>query len=320
MPPKVNTRTQLTESIRVELCKMKESNPSWKQKDLVKWLEDTHGLKVSQATISKTLKRSVDLLQEEGLLNPNTKHSKMVKYLAMESALYECFVCHQEHVNMNGESLKEKGNIFLRKLYPEATSFGFSNGWLEKFKQRHAIHSFRRFGESGSVNMEKIEASFPSIREELDKWAWKDIYNMDETDLFYQMQADNSLATKQLEGGKQNKERITIVICCNGDDSDKLSLWVIGKFLNPRCFNNVNRDNLNCKYRANSNAWMTSLFFMEWLKWFDSRLGRNVLLILDNCTAHGKKENLPPLHPTTVMFLPPTSTSKIQSCDVGRHY
>ena len=56
MPPKVNTRTQLTESIRVELCKMKESNPSWKQKDLVKWLEDTHGLKVSQAAISKTLK------------------------------------------------------------------------------------------------------------------------------------------------------------------------------------------------------------------------------------------------------------------------
>ncbi|XP_031280193.1 ARS-binding protein 1-like [Pistacia vera] len=135
MPPKVNTRTQLTESIRVELCKMEESNPSWKQKDLVKWLEDTHGLKVSQATISKTLKGSSDLLQEEGLLNPNTKRSKMVKYPAMESALYEWFVCHQEHVNMNGELLKEKGNIFLRKLYPEATLFGFSNGWLEKFKQ-----------------------------------------------------------------------------------------------------------------------------------------------------------------------------------------
>ncbi|XP_031277424.1 CENP-B homolog protein 2-like [Pistacia vera] len=296
---------------------MKESNPIWKQKDLVKWLEDTHGLKVSEAAISKTLKRSTDLLQEEGLLNPNTKHSKMVKYPAMESALYEWFVCHQEHVNMNGELLKENGNIFLRKLYPEATSFGFSNGWLEKFKQRHAIHSFHRFGESGSVNMEKIEASLPSIRKELDKWAWKDIYNMDEIGLFYRMQADNSLATKQLEGRKQNKERITIVICCNGDGSDKLLLWVIGKFLNPRCFNNVNHDNLNCKYRANSNAWMTSLFFMEWLKWFDSRLDRNVLLILDNCTTHGKKENLPPLHHTTVLFLPPVSTSKIQPCDAG---
>ncbi|XP_031261345.1 CENP-B homolog protein 2-like [Pistacia vera] len=151
----------------------------------------------------------------------------MVKYPAMKSAIYEWFVCHQEHVNMNGELLKEKGNVFLRKLYLEATSFGFSNGWLEKFKQRHVIHSFRRFGESCSVNMEKIEASLPPIREELDKWALKDIYNMDEIGLFYRMQADNSLATKQLEGRKQNKERITIVICCNGDSSDKLPLWVI---------------------------------------------------------------------------------------------
>ena len=111
--------------------------------------------------------------------------------------------------------------------------------------------------------MEKIEASLPSIREELDKWDWKDIYNMDETCLFYRMQADNSLATKQLEGRKQNKERITIVICTNGDGSDKVPLWIIGKFLNPRCLKNVNRSTLNCTYRVNSNAWMSSLFFVE---------------------------------------------------------
>ncbi|XP_065874733.1 CENP-B homolog protein 2-like [Euphorbia lathyris] len=235
----------------------------------------------------------------------------------MESALYEWFVSHQEHVNMSGELLKEKGNYFLKELYPTATSFVFSNGWLEKFKQRHAIRSFRRFGESGSVDMEKIEAFLPKIKEELDKWPLKDIYNMDETGLFYRMQADNSLATKQLEGRKQNKERITIAICCNTDGSDKLPLWVIGKFLNPRCFKNINRDSLNCKYRANSNAWMTFLIFNEWLQWFDNRMDRNVLLILDNCTAHGKKENFPLLRHTSVMFLPPNSTSKIQPCDAG---
>jgi hypothetical protein len=39
-------------------------------------------------------------------------------------------------------------------------------------------------------------------------------------------QADNSLASKQLEGRKQNKERITLTICYNGDGSDRLSLWV----------------------------------------------------------------------------------------------
>lgn len=62
---------------------------------------------------------------------------------------------------------------------------------------------------------------------------------------------------------------------------------------------------------------MTSLLFIEWFKWFDSRLDRNVLLIIDNCTAHGKKEHLPPLNHTTIMFLPLNSTSKIQPCDAG---
>ncbi|XP_055831028.1 uncharacterized protein LOC129900090 [Solanum dulcamara] len=44
---------------------------------------------------------------------------------------------------------------------------------------------------------------------------------MDETELFYRSEADHSFATKQLEGRKKDKERITLVLCCNGDRSDK---------------------------------------------------------------------------------------------------
>ncbi len=52
----------------------------------------------------------------------------------------------------------------------------------------------------------------------------------------FQFQANNSLATKQLEGRKQNKERLTLALCYNEDGSDKFPLWVIGKYKNPRCF------------------------------------------------------------------------------------
>ncbi|KAL6511001.1 hypothetical protein OROGR_022125 [Orobanche gracilis] len=172
------------------MCKMKELHPGWKQKDFAKWLEDTHNLKLSQSAISKAFKRSINNDDQHALFNPNAKRLILLKYPLMESTFYEWFVCNQEHVNISGEILKEKGRIFLKSLYPEAISFEFSNGWLEKFKYRHAIQLFRRFGETGSVDMEKIEASLPSIREELDKWDWKDICNMDETSLFYRMQAD----------------------------------------------------------------------------------------------------------------------------------
>jgi len=36
----------------------------------------------------------------------------------------------------------------------------------------------------------------------------------------FQFQADNSLAIKQLKGRKQNKEQLTLALCCNRDDSD----------------------------------------------------------------------------------------------------
>ncbi len=109
--------------------------------------------------------------------------------------------------------IRQKAAQFLERLHPDTPKFEFSSGWLAKFKQRHQIRSHRRFGESGAADTEIIEKSLPHIRTILDQYALADIYNMDETGLFYRMQADNSLATRQLKGRKQNKERITITIC-----------------------------------------------------------------------------------------------------------
>jgi len=134
-------------------------------------------------------------------------------------------------------------------------------------------------------------------------------------------QADNSLVTKQFEGRKQNKERLMLAVCCNADGSDKLPLIVIGKYENPCCFKNVNRDNFGCKYRSNLKAWMTQVIFLEWLKGFDARMaGRNVLLIMDNCSAHIPLMQLASVvtfRNTTVFYLPPNTTLKIQPCDIG---
>jgi hypothetical protein len=137
----------------------------------------------------------------------------------------------------------------------------------------------------------------------------------------FQFQADNSLATKQLEGCKQNKERLTLALCCNGDSSDKLPLWVIEKYKNPCCFKNVNLGSLGCTYRSNAKAWMTQIIFLDRLNAFDLLVANyKVLLVLDNCSAHVPLEELPAhirLKNTRVLYLPPNMTSKIQPCDVG---
>ncbi|XP_022851530.1 CENP-B homolog protein 2-like [Olea europaea var. sylvestris] len=218
---------------------------------------------------------------------------------------------------MSAEIIQGKAKEFLQRMYGETNpEFSFSSGWLERFKARYGIKFYQCFGESGSVIMENIENALPGIRSKLDQFQLKDSYNMEETGLFCRLKTDHSLATKQLKGRKKDKERINVVFCCNGDGFDKVSLWVIGKYANPRWFKNVNMNNLNCKYRSNKKAWMTDLLFQDFVGWFDKRMkGMKVLFIVDDCPTHPKV--VEGLRNVELFFLPPNTTSKIQPCDAG---
>jgi hypothetical protein len=101
----------------------------------------------------------------------------------MESALVKWF-----RANVSGELVREIAMKILDQLYLGHEPFKFSSGWLEAFKSRHGIRSYCSFGESGSVDMAALANTLPTIHDVLDQYAWKDIYNMDEIGLFYQMQ------------------------------------------------------------------------------------------------------------------------------------
>jgi hypothetical protein len=288
-----SARNHLMESLRIALCRYKRDNPTLSERALVKWLEEIHQVTVTQATISNTLQHSAELLAQEETINGNTKIRQPVMYQDVDEALAQWVEAYQANVNINREMIRQKATQFLERLHPDAPKFEFSSGWLAKFKQRHQMRLHRRFGKSGATDTEIIEESLPRICTILDKYALADIYNMDETGLFYRMQADNSLATRRLKGRKQNKEHITITVCYNADGSDKLPLWIIGKSFCPRCFKNINIDNLDCKYHANKNPWMTQNVFKLWLTAFDLRMnGRKVILLLNNCSAHIKDADL----------------------------
>jgi hypothetical protein len=182
-----STHVTMTQKIRIELCRLKISEPGLTHAYLRKWLKQTHNLSISQSCISKTLKRSFEILGPNTQSNMSGKRVKSVKYPLMEDALIEWFRTYQDQVNMNGDLVKEKGAIFLNRIYPDHDPFEFSNGWLESFKNRYGIRSFRRFGESGSVNMARVTDELPKLIAVLNRYEWNDIYNMDETGLFYRM-------------------------------------------------------------------------------------------------------------------------------------
>jgi hypothetical protein len=83
--------------------------------------------------------------------------------------------------------LRTKAARFLQELHHDVPEMAFSQGWLEKFKDRHGIKSFCRFGESIALDMEVVSAALPDIRAVVDAYAKKDVFNMDETGLCWHL-------------------------------------------------------------------------------------------------------------------------------------
>ena len=76
----------------------------------------------------------------------------------------------------------------------EITGFAYSNDWLQRFKKRHGSSIYKFQGELDSADMEQIDSGRADIRSLLVNWAGTDIYNMDETGLFYRLTPSSTLA------------------------------------------------------------------------------------------------------------------------------
>ena len=103
----------------------------------------------------------------------------------------------------------------------------YSNGWLQKFKDRHNISKKKFEGESASADMQQVSSGRASLRELTSSFAPCDVYNMDETGLFYCLTPNSTLATGAVRGMKKCKERLTVALCSNADGSHKCKPLVI---------------------------------------------------------------------------------------------
>ncbi|KAL8592868.1 hypothetical protein ACOMHN_050695 [Nucella lapillus] len=191
-----------------------------------------------------------------------------------------------------------------------------TEGWLHRWKKRHGIVFKSMSGERAAVNEEVTNALVEDVlKPTLKDYDEKDVFNLDESGLLWRLLPNKTLAFKgeKCHGGKKLKERITLLMCCNMNRTEKRPLFVIGKFMKPKCFRGVK---VPVDYKANAKAWMTSEIFKSWLVSFDREMQqqhRQVLLVLNNCSSH----KLPPLRATKVLFLPPNATSKLHPLDVG---
>jgi len=219
-------------------------------------------------------------------------------------------------ISINGNLFKKKAQQFAENL--NISDFCASDGWLDRCKKRNSITFRDIVGESASVSPEMysewINFKLPSI---LQKYESRDVFNLDETSLFYKLMPNKTLSFKNetCSGGKLSKERVTVLLGANSDGSDKLPILVIGKYAKPRVFKNVKT--LPLLYSANKKAWMTS---SEWEKYVNclekkfKKESRHVVFIIDNAPSHLPIEKLQNIE---IIYLPPNTTAICQPLDQG---
>lgn len=244
---------------------------------------------IACSSLSTILKSKASILGALG--NGACARNKTVNAAAfpdVDKAVFAWF-CEQRanKVPLSGRILQQKALNFACVLGHD--NFKGSPGWLSRFKARHDIVAKVISGEAASVDPVATSSWLLTNQEVLDKYELSDIYNADETGLFYEMLPSKTLDLKgqKCHGGKLSKRRVTILLCASMDGTDKRPLLVIGRSKKPRCFKG-NRT-LPVQYTANGKAWMTRAIFGSWLEAFDAdmrRQGRSVCLFLDNCSAH----------------------------------
>lgn len=298
-----------------------------------KWYEQQYHHKLSISTVGESLSEKYVFLDSPAELPP-TAGSRKPKFLTQTKSrirpgewpdLERALILWHEAVTdqggvITGDILQEKaGEIWDRLPSSQGKNKPvFSSGWLTGFKARHGLYQHTFHGEEGAVPAAADEA-MTTIHDEVRYYNERDIFNMDETGLFWRLAPSTGLSSQRRGGIKKDKARISLALCCNANGTERMPPFVIGKARIPHALRGVNMSTLGVRWHSNSNAWMTGPIMKVWLEEFYLHVGqRRVLLLLDNFSAHNTGLAMaPPPGNVQVLFLPPNATSRYQPLDQG---
>ena len=100
-------------------------------------------------------------------------------------------------IRISGDLIKEKGHQFAQSL-SIINPPSFSNGWLQAFNHHHSFHEHRIHGESGDAQMSNIDGLVAVIKGKIAQYEARDVYNMDEMGLFYNLAPDTTISRRQI--------------------------------------------------------------------------------------------------------------------------
>ncbi|XP_037514583.1 tigger transposable element-derived protein 4-like [Rhipicephalus sanguineus] len=209
-------------SLDTKLQILQDSQRGFKVSALMKKYE------LAQSTISTILKIGSTAIAKAGT-SGHADQQKMVReplYANVEEALYNWLLTTRAcNVPISGPILAAKAKNFAFLLgRPDIEPGG---GWIQRFKDRHGTVYKNLVGEAASLDSQaKQEWLLEKLPGVLERYVDKDVYNCDETALFFQMTPPKTHALKgdPCPGGKHSKLRVTVLLCANMDGSHRLKV------------------------------------------------------------------------------------------------
>ena len=306
-------RRSLTAAQKKEICLKKISTPSLKQKDLAKEYN------VSEGMVSDILKEKDRWVAiDNDSYQANLKREKKIQFPIIEEALTVWLDKALQAKLVLTESILTTKALDFAVLCNEE-KFKASNGWLDNFKKRHNLRQYNIHGEAGSAPIQDLDSMRGRLRQTLRDYDPKDIFNCDETGLFWKMKLSHTISNGPVVRTKQFKDCVTILLTCNSTGTEKLRPLFIHKYENSRVLKNISKNSLPVNYYWNKKSWMQVSIWNDYLKKLDSHMrvqNRNILLLVDNAPTHALYENTN-LTNIVIEHLPPNTTSHLQPCDQG---
>ena len=268
---------------------------------------------IPPSTLSTIIKNNAAICEAaESGQSGSRKRQRTSTHMDVDEALLRWFT------QMRSQSLAVDGPLLMEKAKALSIELGVPDFKFGRWKDRHGIRLRAVCGEAADVDTEAVDNwRLTVLPQLLSPYEEKDIFNADESGLFWRMLPDRTFYfnRKSCTGGKQAKDRITVLLATNMTGTSKLKPLVLGKAKNPRCFRGIKH--IPVHYRANKKAWLTGDLWEEWIRKVDKsmrNLGRHILLLIDNCPAH---KNVHDLTNVKVQYLPPNTTAVLQPCDQG---
>lgn len=331
---------------KIEICLKAEANSSMTQADLALWAKDEYGSNKppSQTTISRILSSKNELIASANsdfkLVRRRKKTNPLLRRVLTEWTAQ----CKWEGIPITTPIIQLTAHAIWNQL-PKTEKDGqglFNHKWCNNFVKQLNIDltgkpdiklnhkSNLTFGSKPEVSLpesyplnkvwtleDKVELQqYLKNLIERENYSPKDIFTIDEFQLFYSLPLDQIFDVSAIDKGLKQSDSpaersLTIMLCCNIDGSEKLDPLIVGKFekidisqSTSPAFTNLSskpmtdqaiRNKISEKYRlfykSNINKWITSSMFQKYLLTLDHKLqsispNRKILILLDDSSSH----------------------------------